>query len=210
MKAIYIRTSTEEQNPENQVESCKSMSDGEFTIYRDQQSAWKEEKERENFEILKKGIKAGKYQNLYVWDLDRIYRDRKKLIGFFAFCKMYNCKIHSFRQRWLEDLNKMPPPFDEIVHNLMLQIMGWLAEEESQKKSDRVKLAMRRKNGVLYSYKGAKWGKKGLSAQKKNLIAKLYQNNKNISLRALSKELGISVGAAHKYLSILKGGKTLI
>ena len=54
----------------------------------------------------------------------------------------------------------MPEPFNEAMHDFMLQIFGWWAEEESNRISDRVKLAVRIKDNQTYSYKGNKWGRK--------------------------------------------------
>ena len=81
----------------------------------------------------------------------------------------------------------------------MLQIMGWLAEEESSKKSERVKAAVRHKQGKTLSYRGNKWGRKSLSKQKVRKILNLQSNNK--SMRAIALELGISLGSVHKTIS---------
>jgi len=40
------------------------------------------------------------------------------------------------------------------MHDLMLNIMGWIAQDESDKKSKRVKAAIRKENGITKSYKG--------------------------------------------------------
>ena len=80
MKAIYIRTSTEDQNPENQLKECEFLSGKDYILYKDKQSAWKEEKERPDFNRLRKDIKSRKIKQLYIWDLDRVYRNRKRLI----------------------------------------------------------------------------------------------------------------------------------
>jgi len=129
-------------------------------------------------------IKQRKVDHLIVWDLDRLYRNRKRLIDFFELCKLYDCKIHSFRQDWLEQLNKIPEPFNEIMYNLMLQVMGWLAEEESIKKSERVKSAVRRKGNKTISYKGNVWGRKSLSNKVKQEILKLHKQG--LSLREIA------------------------
>jgi DNA invertase Pin-like site-specific DNA recombinase len=160
MKAIYIRTSTEEQEPENQIKDIELISGKDYLLFKDKQSAWKDNLDREQFTNLKKDIQLKKISELYVWDLDRIFRNRKKLIEFFELCKLYKCKIHSYRQQWLEQLNNIPEPFNEIMHSLMVQIMGWLAEEESNKKSERIKVSIRRNQGITSSYKGNKWGRK--------------------------------------------------
>ena len=210
MKAIYIRTSTQEQEPENQIKDCESLAGKDYTLYEEKQSAWKDDKEREVFENLKKDIKSGKVQILYVWDLDRLYRNRKKLIELFEFLKIYKCKIQSFRQQWLNELNSMPEPFNEIMHSLMLQIMGWIAEEESTKKSQRIKLAVKKINGITVSYKDNKWGRRALKLEPK--ILELYKNGK--SLREIAKEVYyndhnntkkfVSLGYVHK---IIRGEK---
>ena len=80
---IYIRTSTEEQHPENQLKDCKTLTKEDYELIEDKQSAWKEEKERDGFNRVKKLIKSGKIKHFIVWDLDRIYRNRKKLQEFF-------------------------------------------------------------------------------------------------------------------------------
>jgi len=210
MKAVYIRTSTEEQNPENQLKDIETIAGKDYILFKDKQSAWKEDKEREAFEKLKKEITKRKINDIYVWDLDRIYRNRKKLKQFFEFCKLYKCKIHSYRQQWLEELHKIPEPFNEIMHELMLNIMGWLAEEESQKKSERIRMAVRKENGITKSYKGNKWGRKALKLEKQ--IIELYNQGKKY--REICKEVYywdknnhkkyVSLGFVHKTISKFK------
>lgn len=216
MKAVYIRTSTHEQTPELQLKDISSLIDlTGVTIFKDKQSAWQDFKERSEFKELSNLIKSRKVSDLFVWDLDRIYRNRKKLIEFFELCKIYDCKIHSVRQQWLEEINGMPNPWGEIIHNLMLQVMGWIAEEESQKKSDRIKNAVTKKKnykGVVEttSAYGNKWGRKNLSPQTIKKVLDLF--DQGISLRKISKEVwiydqhgnkkkNISLGAVHKIVT---------
>lgn len=176
---IYIRTSTQEQNPKNQLKDCLFINNyGKYELFEEKQSAFKDIN-RIEFEKIRTLIKQNKVEHLIVWDLDRLFRNRKKLIEFFEFCKIYKCKIHSFRQDWLEQLHKMPEPFNEIMFNLMLQIMGWLAEEESKKKSERVKIAYQNRKGA--------WGRKSLS---KNVIKEVLDlSKKDISIRKISQSV---------------------
>lgn len=164
---IYLRTSTEEQNPQNQFEACEKLANKlnlvDYEVFEDKVSGWKE-LERKNFNEIKKEISKAHIKSLICWDLDRLYRNRKRLIEFFEFCKINNCNIYSVRQDWLEGLNKIQEPFNEIIHSLMLQIMGWLAEEESNKKSERVKLAIKKREGKTYSKFGKKWGRKAINS----------------------------------------------
>src|SRR3989344_6751108 len=177
---IYLRTSTEEQNPQNQLEACEQLTQKlslkDYDVFEDKVSGWKE-LERKNFNEIKKAIEKAQVKYLICWDLDRLYRNRKKLIEFFELCKIYNCKIYSVRQDWLESINRIQEPFNEIMHSLMLQIMGWLAEEESNKKSERVKLAIKKNTlGKTYSKFGNKWGRKAINSNRlKNKVIELRQ-----------------------------------
>lgn len=210
---IYIRTSTEEQNPELQLKDCITLANKlnikDYHIMEDKVSGWKE-LEREGFNRLRKAIKNREIKQILCWDLDRLYRNRKNLISFFEYCKIYNCKIYSFRQDWLESLNNITPPFNEIMHALMLQIMGWLAEEESNKKSERTKNAVRREEGITKSYKGNKWGRKELPENIKQEVIQARKDGKSYS--EISNQIFywdknrnkkfISKGMIHKILAI--------
>lgn len=205
---IYNRTSTEEQNPENQLEDCKSINKfGEPEVIEDTQSAWKDNVERYGFNELKAKIKSGNVRHLIVWDLDRIYRNRNKLKEFFQFCKAYNCQIHSYRQSWLEEINLIPQPWNEIVYELLINIFGWLAQDESDKKSKRVKAAIRIKNHQKYSYKGKKWGRKAISKQKERQVREMANTTPKLSYRAISEAVGVSLGTVHKLLAESKREK---
>lgn len=163
---IYLRTSSEEQNPNNQLEACeqlaKKLNWEDYDIIAEQISGWKDI-ERENFELIRTAISKSQVKQLICWDLDRLYRNRKKLVEFFEYCKFYNCRIYSVRQEWLETINKIQEPFNDIFHSLLIQVMGWLAEEESNKKSERVKLAIRKKEQGTYSKFGNKWGRQTIN-----------------------------------------------
>ena len=206
-KTIYIRTSTEEQNPENQLKDCESMFEGDYELYRDQQSAYKDNVERKDFNRLRQDIKYNKVKDIYVWDFDRVFRNRIKFKQFLEFLKAYKCKLHSFNQKWMENINNIPEPWNEIVSDMLIQIFGYIAEEESTLKGKRIRNAMRMKKDGVYSYKGNKWGRKRVSSQKKNKIRELYNLNNKISIRSLCGETGLSVGAVHKYLKQIKEEK---
>ncbi|QGH73134.1 MAG: gamma delta resolvase [Siphoviridae sp. ctjeG17] len=199
--AIYIRTSTLDQNPENQLADCSAFNKwGEFVVFKDQQSAWKDNIERPSFIKLVSTIKLRKVEHLIVWDLDRLFRRREKLIEFFKYCKVYGCQIHSYRQAWLEEIHAIPAPWNEIMHDMLLNVMGWIAEDESQKKSERVKAAVRKVDGQFTkSYKGRKWGRKSIHKSKLDIIFEAHK--RGLSVRQISRKAGVSKSAVHKYLS---------
>lgn len=200
--AIYLRVSTEEQDANNQLRDCLSINRyGEAIEFRDNVSAWKDNVEREDFERLKKLIKSNEINHLIVWDFDRIYRNRNKFKQFLQFLKVYNVKLHSYRQQWLEEIHKVPEPWNEMFYDFFINMFGWIAEEESKKKSDRTKIAHK-------SGKHKEWGRPSLpySAQKEILIL----NNQGKSLRDISKEVyywdknnnkkRVSLGIVHKII----------
>lgn len=210
---IYLRTSTEEQNPENQLKDCESIRPKDrnydtfvdYYLMQEQQSAFHDFKDRHVFEKLRMLIKDRKVKTLIVWDLDRIYRNRNKLKEFFVFCDAFDCTILSFRQKFLQDIEKIPEPFNEIMHDLMLNLLGWIAEDESKHKSERVKASIRLNDGETYSYKGNKWGRKPISTFKRNQIVSMY--NKGDRLRSIAIELKVSLGAVHKIVQDYKDKK---
>ena len=201
---ILIRTSTEEQNPENQLRDCQSINTyGSADLIKEQTSAWKD-KDRPELIKLKKEISQGKVKHLIVWDWDRLFRNRKKLKDFFAFCKIYKCQIHSFRQKFFEELYKIPTPFNEIMQELILNFMGWLAEDESKKKSDRVKCA--------YTNRTQKWGRKPITHLVEKQVLELHSQGR--SIREISASViywdksrnkhNVSRSAVHKIIKLNK------
>lgn len=176
----YIRCSTLEQEPELQIKDIKTICEQPFELYKENQSAWAENTIRPVFSSIISLIKKRKISNLYVWDLDRIYRNRKRLQEFFILCKTYDCKVHSYRQNWLEDINSIPAPFNEIVFDLLINITGWMGQDESQKKSERVKMAVKKRSNGTFSYKGNKWGRKALPKQTIDRVLEFHQQGKSI------------------------------
>jgi DNA invertase Pin-like site-specific DNA recombinase len=207
-KYVFIRTSTTEQTPDLQLNDIiKTFGLTDYFIIEEKESAYKENSKRIEFEKLKKQISENNVSDLYVWDLDRLFRNRKKLIEFLQFCNHKKTSLFSFNQQWLQTIQNVQAPFNEIMFDLMIQVMGWLAEEDSKKKSNRVKMALKKTNdNVTVSYKGNRWGRKPLSKQAVNKILELHNNG--LTIRQIAKQVNIydsnnngrsiSIGAVHK------------
>ena len=124
-------------------------------------------------------------------------------------CKTYNVTIFSYRQEWLNEVSKIPDPWNEIMSDLMIKILGWIGQEESDKKSQRVKNAVRKKNGKTVSYNGNRWGRKPLPKQTIDRVLVLHEQG--LSIRQIAAEVkttdknknqkNISKSAVHKILS---------
>lgn len=199
---IYLRVSTDEQNPDNQLSDCLSLlEEGEdYVVFKESASAWKKEVTRPEFKKVLKHITYFKYNKLIVWDLDRVYRDRKALVGFFELCANYEVLIKSFNQKWLCDIAEYKPPWNDIIFNLMIEIMGYIAEEESNKKSKRVLAAItKNRKGETVSKYGNHWGRKPISTFKRNKAFDL--RSRGYSIRMIAAEVNLSVGAVHKVLA---------
>ena len=112
-------------------------------------------------------------------------------------------KSHSDNPIFNELLNSM----FKAIWDFMIQQAGEQAEEESKKKSDRVKLAVRKESGTTKSYKGNKWGRKLLKVDKE--IIELREKGK--TMREICNEVfywdsnnhkkNVSVGYVHKILN---------
>jgi DNA invertase Pin-like site-specific DNA recombinase len=207
---VYIRCSTGEQTPELQLNDISTMVNIESVeIHIEQVSAYKDNIKRPVFDAIRNDIKKGNVSILYVWHLDRIFRDRKKLLDFLSFCRLHKTKVLSYNQKFLEVFLTMPSPFDEALYDLMLQVIGWIAEEESTTKSKRVKLAVRKDVNGTYSHKGNKWGRKAFPKMTIDRVLKLH--NEGNSLRNISSQIkvydknnnsrNISKSSVHKIIS---------
>lgn len=182
LNILYLRTSTALQTPELQLSDIVSVLQPpvNYLLLKEHQSAWKENSKRPEFEKLLEMIKSGKVSAVYVWSLDRIYRNRKKLVTFFTLCKLYKVKVYSYCQRWLDGINNTPEPFNEIIMDLLINILGWIGEEESNVKSSRIRMATKIVDGVTYSHKGNLWGRQSFPKQTVDRVLKLHKEGLSI------------------------------
>ncbi len=176
----YIRTSTALQTPDIQLRDIYTIAPSNIIEYVEQLSAWKENVKRPVFEQLLTEIKSGKIEAVYVWDWDRIYRNRNRLKEFLLLCQIYGVQLHSYRQSWFEQFHQIPRPFNEIVMDMVVNLIGWIGEEESEKKSSRVKMAVRKTTKGTFSHNGKKWGRKGFPQQTINRVLELHRHGASI------------------------------
>lgn len=200
---IYLRTSTEEQDPENQLRECLAITQNGAVIKKEQQSAWKDGLEnRPIFKEIYDGVKLRLVKSITVWDLDRLYRNRIKTVEFLAMCNAYGVEVRSYRQAFLSTFDKMLAEFDKTnpmywmieqsvkqMKNTMIQIFAWIAEEESNKKSDRVKAAIVEKAGEKFSRYGKKWGRPEVEV---NVYELVRLRREGMSIRNIADQLGLS------------------
>ena len=227
MKAIlYLRTSTKDQNPELQREDgVKFGADIGVEIVEvvsEQGSAYKLEKVRPKWESVVKRAKKEKL-NIIVWRYDRAFRNREEFYKFMkVMFEVYKVKVYSVKEPSILSFWEMigkthsdNPIYNELMEgifktlwNFMIQQAGEEAEEESRTKSERVKLAVRKVNGITKSYKGNKWGRKNQPKAEEQIL-KLKKEGK--TMREISKEVYywdknnhkkfVSIGFVHKVIN---------
>ena len=189
---IYLRTSTEEQHPENQLADCLSIAPKGAEVYEEKGSAWKENK-RPLFKQIYQSIIYDKIKSITVWDLDRIYRNRLRTVEFMRTCKKHNVSVRSYRQQFLNALSDAPYPWNDIFKDLLIQLLAWLAEDESNKKSERIRAAYRRNK--------TNWGRPKVKVNK----FKIYQMKKSgQTLKQIAESEGISMMSVSRILRSMK------
>ncbi len=217
---LYLRTSTKDQNPELQrnqgLEFCKKLGLGEPEVYSEQGSAYKLEKVRPVWENVVEKAKNEK-RPIVVWKYDRSFRNREEFYKFMKIMfEVYHTKVYSVTEPsilsfWdmLDKSNTGNVIFDELLNGIfkvlwdfMIQMAGEQAEEESKKKSDRVKLAVRQKDGKTISAYGKKWGRKTMHTNKIKIVLELREQG--LSFREISERCGVSTGKISQILSVHK------
>ena len=209
MKAvIYVRTSTEDQEPSNQIKDCMQFAESRgyevVDTFVEKLSGYKQI-ERPYYNKVKEMAHRGQVNAVIVWALDRWVRNRDTLIEDVSVLRNYNCKLHSIKDAWLESIN-VDGPLGKTIQEFLLGLLGSLAQMESDRKSERVKLAVRKKDGITVSYKGKKWGRRSLPLRVTQEVLDYHKAGK--SIRWIAKNVYyydknknkkyMSIGSVHK------------
>ncbi len=138
--AILIRVSGPGQHAENQLpgleEWAVSLGLEVVTVYEVRQSAWKGAHRKALTEVYK-DARAGRFQILLCWALDRLSREgvaaTLEIINRLA---QYKVKVWSLHESWTQ----VEGPLQE----LLLSIVAWIARMESERRSERTKAGLER------------------------------------------------------------------
>lgn len=134
--AIYLRVSTEEQQPQNQVEKCVSICSArgwEGLQFVEVESG---AKKRPVWERVMEYARLGEIGAVVVWSTDRIGRTRTQIAHDLAELLRFGAVCVSVQQPWLDSTPAGP------MRDLLVQVMGWVAEGE------RIELIARTKAGL--------------------------------------------------------------
>ncbi len=148
--AVYLRVSSRDgrQDEANQEPDCARLCearDWEPVWYRERESSVKD---RPVWRSVLEAARVGQVRAVVVWSLDRIGRTRVQIAHDLAELFRWGAAVSSVRDPWLSEAG----PF----RDLLIQVMGWVAEGERQRLIERTHAGLARARA-----KGIKLGRKG-------------------------------------------------
>jgi len=189
---VYVRASTQQQTTENQLlELYEVCERNDWTIvdeYNETVSGTKGVNDRKELDRMLKDASRKKFQKVVVWSVDRVGRSMKHLVSVLSQLKDLDIDIYSYKQG-IDTSTTMGSSFFHMV--------GIFAELENNMRRERQIVGIKRalKDGV-------KFGRKDVVDEDKEY--QIWQlRTKGKSIRAIAKEVGISVGRTHKVCSSL-------
>lgn len=202
--AIYARVSTTDQDPEKQLQDCRTFCQSRgYEIegeYLEKLSGFKENVNRPMYDLIKSKAYRGEIRGVVVWAFDRWVRNRDTILDDVTILRGYGCKLHSVKEEWLEAVN-IDGAIGKTIQEFLLGIIGSIAEMESQKRSERVKMA--------YSNKKGRWGRRALPKRVFEEVQQHHKNGKSLRWIAANVEYydknknkkPLSLGSVHKIIS---------
>ena len=187
---IYVRVSTLQQTTDNQLlELYEICERNDWTVveeYNETVSGTKGVDSRSELNRLLKDASRKKFSKVVIWSVDRLGRSMKHLVMVLSQLKDLDVDIFSYKQG-IDTSTTMGSSFFHMV--------GIFAELENNMRSERQKIGIKRamKDGI-------KFGRKDVMDEEKEY--QIYNlRSKGKSIRAIAKEVGISVGRTHKACS---------
>lgn len=192
--AIYLRVSTNDQDPQNQLKQCQELAAklglDVIKIYEESASAWSIASKRIQYNKMMEDARNRLFKHIIAWDIDRLHRNAKRFIEMIQGYQRIGIKFHTVNQQYLETLNELPIPFNHMMTDFLLHWEGWRAQDESERRSRRVKEA--------YKNRSKKWGRPKLSYYKRVKVRELYSNG--MSMSRISSMMKIGKGTVHKII----------
>ena len=137
---IYSRVSTAGQDAENQLLALKSWAETRgfeiIEIYQEQESAWKAGHQKELKHLLDDIKKRRpRIDIVLVWALDRLSREGvARIFELVNNFKEYGVHLISYQEPWTEAPG--------IMGDILYALTAWVAEYESQRRSERTKAGL--------------------------------------------------------------------
>jgi putative DNA-invertase from lambdoid prophage Rac len=141
--AVWVRVSTTAQDAANQLPEierfCAHHGYAIVERYEVSESAWNGGKDGGEYQRTLKRAQddawAGRFSTLVVWSLDRISRggaeDVLRIVRLF---RERRCNLVSVRESWLNGSAE--------IQDVLLSFAGWMAQQESTRRSERIRAAI--------------------------------------------------------------------
>jgi DNA invertase Pin-like site-specific DNA recombinase len=187
--AWYIRTSTERQSTENQKPDLERLVSARgykvVAVYEEQVSA--AAKVRPKYDEMMGDAHAGKFGVLIVWSLDRLGRSMVGNLSAVLDLDRRGVIVVSVKEPWLDS---HPGP----TRQLLLGVLGWVAEQERLRIGERVKAGLARVKAS-----GQQLGRPRTHI---NVSIAIALRNQGMSIRGIAKELGVASSIVHRTLAV--------
>ena len=141
---IYVRVSTTEQDPGNQLDVLKAFASQQnckvMCVYQDIASGGSTS--RPQFHRMLNEGRLGYFDTLFIWSLDRFSREGiSQTLSYIERLKRYGVSIKSYTEHWLDTSS-------EGMGELLIAVMSWMAKQERQRISERTKAGLSRASNV--------------------------------------------------------------
>lgn len=203
----YLRVSTKEQNLDRQYQGIKEYCTSnnikfkDVVIFEDKQSG--KDMERPQYKALKEAIKKG--DTLIIKELDRLGRNKEQIKQELDYYRALGVKIKILNiPTTLIDLPEGQEWVFEMINNILIEVLGAIAEEE------RNKIRQRQAEGIQEALKkGVKFGreKRSVDTLPKD-FEKIYRRLKSKSSKGTltneegAKLLGITRMTLYRYIKL--------
>ena len=190
--AIYVRVSTHQQTTQNQlIELYEVCERNDWTVveeYNETVSGTKGIEDRTELNRLLTDASRKKFDKVVVWSVDRVGRSMKHLVLVLSQLKDLEVDIYSYKQG-IDTSTTMGASFFHMV--------GIFAELENNMRRERQVIGIKRALS-----QGVRFGRKDVVDE--DMEYQIYQlRTKGKSIRAIAKQVGISVGRTHQVCSSL-------
>ena len=187
---VYLRVSTAQKqttlNQRMELDEVCKRNDWNIVEYYDETiSGTKSIDDRKELKRLLKDASSGLFDMVVVFSVCRVARSMKHLVSVMTHLDEVGCDIYSHQQGIRTDTS---------MGRMFFQIMGCLSEVENSIRLDRQLIGIKRAKS-----QGIKFGRPKIVDEDMELkIVELRHKGK--SVRAIAKNVGISVGRTHKVI----------
>ena len=164
-RAIYMRVSKKELNEKTQLPviiKAFKLKEKDCIILQERISGYKEELQEKRTELNKllDLIEKKQITEVYVYSLERIYRNIDWLMRFYFTCRTNGVEVFSYLQPEINTFSG-GKPIDTFLKYQSVLVNGFMGQQESYLTSQRTsKSFVKDEDGKTISYKGNKVGRK--------------------------------------------------